>query len=191
MAFNPNYFIHAGNVLSLIAYSVRDILWLRLFTVAAALITLPYFVLQPTPLWEPIIWSGVFGAINLVQSLLLIRERRPVKLSDEEEEVRRLALPDLSPRKVLQVLSIGSWITADVAERFIESGKHVKAAWLIIRGKVRVTQGERLLGELVPGQIVGSALTFTGVPPVIDASAAEPVRAVRMGNWNSRILSRF
>ena len=188
MAFNPNYFIHAGNVLLLIAYSVRDILWLRLFAVAAALITLPYFVLQPTPLWEPIIWSAVFGAINLVQSLLLIRERRPVKLSDEEEEVRRVALPELSPRKVLQVLSIGSWITADVGERFIESGKHVEAAWLIIRGKVRVTQGERLLGDLVPGQIVGSTLTFTGVPPVVDASAAEPVRAVR---WEIGTLESY
>ena len=41
MAFNPNYFIHAGNVLLLIAYRVRDILWLRLVAVAAALITIP------------------------------------------------------------------------------------------------------------------------------------------------------
>src|SRR5881398_2146862 len=50
-SFNPNYFIHAGNVLLLVAYSVRDILWLRLFAVAAALISIPYFVLQPTMLW--------------------------------------------------------------------------------------------------------------------------------------------
>lgn len=179
MAFNPNYFIHAGNVLLLVAYSVRDILWLRLFAVAAALITIPYFVLQPIPLWEPIIWSAVFGTINLVQSLLLIRERRPVKLSDEEEEVRRLALPALSPRKVLQVLSIGSWITAEAGERFIESGKRIEAVWLILRGKVRVTYGERILGDLIPGEIVGSALLLTGVTPVVDASASEPVRAVR------------
>jgi hypothetical protein len=42
-SLNPNYFIHAANVLLLVAYSVRDILWLRLFAVAAALILLPYF----------------------------------------------------------------------------------------------------------------------------------------------------
>ena len=30
-SFNPNYFIHAANVLLVVAYSVRDILWLRLF----------------------------------------------------------------------------------------------------------------------------------------------------------------
>jgi hypothetical protein len=32
-AFSPDYFIHAANVLLLVAYSVRDILWLRLFAV--------------------------------------------------------------------------------------------------------------------------------------------------------------
>ncbi len=26
-SFNPNYFIHAANVLLVVAYSVRDILW--------------------------------------------------------------------------------------------------------------------------------------------------------------------
>jgi len=31
-----------------VAYSVRDILWLRMFAVAASLIAIPYFVLQPT-----------------------------------------------------------------------------------------------------------------------------------------------
>ena len=50
-SFFPNYFIHAANVLLLVAYSVRDILWLRLFAVVAALIPIPYFVLQPTTLW--------------------------------------------------------------------------------------------------------------------------------------------
>jgi hypothetical protein len=47
---NPNYFIHAANVLLLVAYTVRDILWLRLFALASSLIAMPYFALQPTPL---------------------------------------------------------------------------------------------------------------------------------------------
>ena len=46
--FRPDYFIHAANILLLIAYSVRDVLWLRLFAVAASLIAIPYYVLQPT-----------------------------------------------------------------------------------------------------------------------------------------------
>src|SRR4026209_320079 len=97
----PDYFIHAANVLLLIAYSVRDVLWLRLFAVAASLIAIPFYVFQPTVLWAPLGWSVVFACINLFQSWLLFVERRPVKLTPEEEEIRRLAFQDLSPRKVL------------------------------------------------------------------------------------------
>jgi len=68
MTVNPNYFIHAANVLLLVAYTVRDILWLRLFALASSLIATPYFALQPTPLWEALGWSVLFAAINLFQS---------------------------------------------------------------------------------------------------------------------------
>src|SRR5438046_9379896 len=131
-SFNPNYFIHAANVLLVVAYSVRDILWLRLFAVAASLISIPYFVLQPTMLWAPLSWSVVFAAINSLQSWRLFIERRPVKLTPEEEGIRGLVFGDLTPRKVLQVLSIGSWTTLEVGERLIESGNLPDAIFLIV-----------------------------------------------------------
>src|SRR5580698_1677446 len=156
-SFNPNYFLHAANVLLLVAYSVRDILWLRLFAVTASLISIPYFLLQPAPLWVPIGWSSVFAAINLLQSWRLFVERRPVKLTPEEEQARRLFFGDLPTRKVLQVLSIGSWTTAERGEQLLERGKCPTAASLIVRGRVRVTKDGALLGNLVEGDIVGSA----------------------------------
>jgi hypothetical protein len=185
---NPNYFIHAGNILLLVAYSVRDILWLRLFAVASALIALPYFALQPTPLWVPIGWSVLFAGINLFQSCRLFMERRPVKLTVEEEDVRKLAFEGLQPRKVLQVLSIGSWTTVEAGERLIERGKSVEAVSLIIRGRVQVTSEERVLGELVAGNLVGSALLLSGIPADVDAVASEPVRAMR---WDVGTLERY
>src|ERR1700756_2547857 len=116
-SFNPNYFLHAANVLLLVAYSVRDILWLRLFAVASAMIAIPYFALQPAPLWVPIGWSALFSSINLFQSWRIFIERRPVKLSPDEERIRRLVFGDLAPRKVLQLLSVGAWTTARMGER--------------------------------------------------------------------------
>jgi CRP-like cAMP-binding protein len=187
-SFNPNYFIHAANILLVVAYSVRDILWLRLFAVAASLITIPYFVLQPTMLWAPLCWSVVFAAINSVQSWRLFIERRPVKLTSEEEEIRRLAFRDLPHRKVLQVLSIGSWTTLDVGERLIESGKLPDTVSLIVRGKVRVTNDGRVLGELVAGDFVGSALIFSGIPADVNAVTVEPGRAMR---WEFGTLQRY
>jgi CRP-like cAMP-binding protein len=187
-SFNPNYFIHAANALLLVAYSVRDILWLRLFALASSLIAIPYFALQATPMRAPITWSAVFAAINLFQSWHLLLERRPVKLTPEEEDVRRLAFEDLSPRKVLQVISIGSWIIAEMGEQLLERGKRVESILLLVRGKVRITTGERVLGELVAGHIVGSALVLSGVPAEVDAVALEPVRALC---WDVGTLERY
>jgi CRP-like cAMP-binding protein len=187
-SFNPNYFIHAANVLLVVAYSVRDILWLRLFAVGASFISIPYFVLQPTTLWAPLSWSVVFAAINLVQSWRLFMERRPVKLTPEEEEIRRLVFGNLPPRKVLQVLSIGFWTTLEVGERLIESGRLPGTVSLIVRGKVRVTRDGRVLGELIAGDFVGSALILSGIPAEVDAVTVEPGRAMR---WEVPALERY
>lgn len=187
-SFFPNYFIHAANVLLLIAYSVRDILWLRLFAVGAALISIPYFVLQPTTLWAPLSWSVVFAAINLLQSWRLFMERREVKLTPEEEDIRRLVFRDLPPRKVLQVLSIGSWTTLEVGQRLIEKGKLPETVSLIVRGKVRVTRDGRVLADLIAGDFVGSALILSGIPAEADAVTMEPGRAMR---WEVGALERY
>jgi hypothetical protein len=185
---NSNYFIHAANVLLLVAYSVRDILWLRLFAVGAALISIPYFLLQPTKLWAPLSWSVVFAAINLFQSWRLFIERRPVKLTPDEEDIRRLVFRDLPPRKVLQVLSIGSWTTLEVGERLIEQGKLPETVSVIVRGKVRVTRDGRVLGDLVAGDFVGSALILSGIPAEADAVTVESGRAMR---WEVGALERY
>jgi len=188
MSISSDYFIHAGNILLLVAYSVRDILWLRLFAVAAALMSIPYFALQPVVLWAPVGWTILFAAINLLQSARLFMERRPIKMTAEEAEVRRLVFRDLPPRKVLQVLSIGSWTTVERGARMLESGKIPDTVSLIVHGKVRVTENDRVIGEMGAGNIVGSALILTGGPANVDAIAEEPIRSVR---WQLETLQKY
>jgi CRP-like cAMP-binding protein len=184
----PDYFIHAANILLLVAYSVRDILWLRLFAVAASVMSIPYFLLQPTTLWAPLGWTVGFAGINLVQSWRLFMERQPVKLTAEEEEVRRLAFKNLPSRKFLQLLSIGSWVTAQPGERMIESGKAPGAVWLIVSGKVRVAKDGRVVGALGAGQLVGSALILSGLQADVEAVVEDPLRAMR---WQVDTLERY
>ena len=139
-------------------------------------------------LWAPLSWTVLFAAINSLQSWRLFIERRPVKLTSEEEEIRRLVFRDLPHRKVLQILSIGSWTTLGVGERLIENGKRPDAVSLIVRGKVRVTKDGRVLDELVAGDFVGSALILSGMPAEVDAVIVEPGRAMR---WEVGALERY
>jgi hypothetical protein len=71
------------------------------------------------------------------------RERRPVKLTSEEEEVHRLAFGDLPAREVLRVLSIGSGIMAGLADtspKLLHSAEQRPprnlAAWLPVSANV-------------------------------------------------------
>jgi Popeye protein conserved region len=178
-AFSPDYFIHAANVLLLVAYSVRDILWLRLFAVGASVISIPYFLLQPTTLRAPLVWTVVFAGINLLQSWRLFIERRPVQLSPEEEEVRRLVFSDLPHRKVLQVLNIGSWTTAAAGERLIVRGTLPDAVLLILRGTVQVARNGQIIGDLHSGEFVGSSLILSGVTPDVDQELRSLERTAR------------
>src|SRR5260370_36665817 len=145
---NLDSYIHAANILLLAAYSVSDILWLRRFAVASSVAAIPYFLFQPKPLWAAFGWSVLFTGINIFQSWRLVLERRPVKLTSEEEDVRRLLFKDLHPRKVLRVLSLGSWATAAPGERLLEQGRPVESLSLIVRGTVQVNKEGRVLGEL-------------------------------------------
>ena len=186
--YSPDYFIHGANILLLVAYSVRDMLWLRLFAVAASVVSIPYFLLQPTTLWAPLAWTIGFAGINLLQSWRLFMERQPVKLTAEEAEVRRLVFQDLPPRKVLHVLSIGSWVTAESGERLMESGVVPDAVSLIVSGKVRLTKDGQFIGVLGAGQIVGSTLILSGLQSDVEAVVESPVRAIR---WQVDTLERY
>jgi Cyclic nucleotide-binding domain len=183
-----DWFIHAANILLLAAYSVRDILWLRALAVTSAIAAIPYFLLQPTPLWAAFAWSVLFTGINIFQLWRLILERRPVKLTPEEEQVRQLAFRDLPTKKVLQVISLGEWASGSPGEQLIERGKPLESIALIVRGKVQATENGRLLGELGPGEIVGSALLLSGAPAEIDAVTTEATRTLR---WNAATLEKY
>jgi Cyclic nucleotide-binding domain len=185
---NLNWFLHAANIILVVGYSVSDILWLRLLAATASLISLPFYFLQPTTLWAPILWTILFAGINLFQSWRLYVERRPVQLTPEEEQVRRLAFPELPPRKLLQALDLGVWTTEAPGKHLIESGKIPESIALLVQGKVRITRAERVLGDLTAGDFVGSALLMTGVPAEVDAVVTEPARAV---SWQVATLQTY
>jgi hypothetical protein len=187
-SINPNHFIHVANVLLLFAYCLRDMLWLRLLALASSLCAIPYFLLQPTPLWAPLSWTIVFATVNMVQAWRVYAERRPVKLTLEEEEVRRLAFEDLPARKALQVISLGSWSTINPGERLLERGRRPSKLFLIVHGTVHLKREEQHIADLVPGNLVGSALLLAGASSEVDAVAAGPVRTMC---WELETLNRY
>jgi hypothetical protein len=183
-----DYLVHFSNILLLVAYSVRDILWLRWFAVASALTGMPYYLLQGTVLWPPVVWGLVFTAINLYQITRIYLERLPVVLSEDEQKLYDLSFRSLHPREFVSLSLVGEWKSADADERVVAEGKPVSGLCIPITGSAEVRkQGERI-AALRPGQIIGTSLALTGDPSPVDVTFTEPARYMR---WSLPSLRRF
>ena len=189
MSVHPiDYLVHFSNILLLVSYSVRNILWLRWFAVAAALTNMPYFLYQPNILWPPILWAGVFTAINLYQIWRIYLERRPVTLSADEWTLYDMGFHSLTPRDFVALVMVGSWADAAPGDKMLREGEPVSSVSIAIRGTVRVRRQDRELGLLEQGHLVGTAVALVGKPSPFDATFTEPGRYI---TWPIAKVRRF
>jgi Popeye protein conserved region len=189
MSVHPaDYLVHFSNLLLLVAYSVRDILWLRWFAVAAALTNIPYFLVQGTVLWPPVLWALVFTAINLFQITRIYLERRPVVLSKDEQALYDLGFRSLRPREFVSLSLVGEWKNAQAGERIVTEGQPVSHLCIAITGGAEVHKQRERIGTLSPGHIIGTALALTGDPSPVDITFIEPAHYMR---WSLPSLRRF
>ena len=88
-----DYLINFANVVYLVAYFMRDIRWLRAFTVLAAGLLAAYFYLRPEPVMAAVYWNLFFGGLNAYQLLRLAVEtpRRPRARRTSGPPLRRWA----------------------------------------------------------------------------------------------------
>jgi hypothetical protein len=73
-----------------VAFSVRDVLKLRILAIVGEGLTLPYYYFQHEKLWPPIFWGAAFMIVNAIRIVAIALERRPVVL--KEEQLYRVAL---------------------------------------------------------------------------------------------------
>ena len=172
------YFIHIANVLYLFSYSMRDILWLRILTIAAACFMIPYFYFQPEPLYPPILWNLIFMILNLFWIVRLLLERRPVKLSDDELQLCQIAFRTLTPREIKKILKLSSWENADPGECFVSKDEPLERLILIYSGTADVNVDGNKVGELQAGQFIGELGYFTDEVAAADVVATEATRYV-------------
>ena len=170
--------VHFGNVLMLVSYSVRNMLWLRWFAVASALTVVPYYAVQEKILWPPVFWAAVFTLINLYQIARLYAERRPVVLSADEQKLYDLGFKALRPREFLSLVLLGQWKDAASGTEVLSEGAPVPAVSIATAGAIDVRRQGKSLARLQPGQIIGSALALTDAPSPVSACFVESGRYI-------------
>jgi len=185
-AHAAEYLVNFSNMLLLVSYSVRDILWLRWFAVAAALTNIPYFLSQPDVLWPPVLWGLVFTAINLYQILRIYLERRPVVFSEDEQKLYDMGFRSLRPREFVSLVLAGEWKNAAAGDQVLAEGKPVSSICVAISGTVQIRKQGKDLAAVKPGHVIGTALALTGDPSPVDATFTETARYMCWPLYNIR-----
>jgi hypothetical protein len=180
--------IHIANVLFLLSYLVKDILWLRVLTVVASIPLVIFYFLQPAPLWAAIGWNAIFTLINVYQVYVLVLERRPVALLANEQRLYQLAFRTLTPREFVKLLRLAKWEDAPAAQRIVARGEDLDRVMVIFSGKTAVEVEGRIVVHLKEGQFIGEMSFITGERPTADVVAVEETRIV---SWPKRELRAF
>lgn len=153
---NAIVWLNISNVLYLVSYSVRDILWLRILTVVAATLLVPYYAMQHPPLRAAIAWSGVFILINFYWIIRLMIERRPVHFTPDEARLRDLSFPSLTPRETRDLYAAGVWDDVAAEKSLVKHDRDSDRFSVILRGDADVLYRATTISQLGEGQFVGN-----------------------------------
>ena len=97
--------IHAANVLYLVSFLCRDMLWLRVMTCFGLVLGVIFFTTCSTPLYGPAGWHVVFLGINFYQIYRLIQVRRQMRLPTDRLVASESAVEDLSRDELVDLLT--------------------------------------------------------------------------------------
>jgi Popeye-like protein len=183
-----DFLFHLANILHVFSYLVTDILWLRVLAVVGGFCYLAWTLTTPTPNVSVIGWTLVYNTINMVQIGRLWHERRPLRLSAEEQALYAAAFRTLTPREFQRLMAAGTWQDAPAKEILIEEGARPGRMLVLAAGRAVVKAHGRVVAVLQPGQFAGEMSFLTGAATTAAVEVVEPARFV---SWATADLERF
>jgi CRP-like cAMP-binding protein len=185
---DAQFLFHTANVLFLFAYAVRGILPLRLLAIAANVCALVYYLVQPQVSKIHVMWGSVYISINVLHVALLLYERRPVRLNEEELALYRMVFRSLTPGEFQKLLKLARWHTGQSGEVMARKGEFLNGIAIIVSGSADVLDEGRKKAQLGAGNFVGEMSFVKGDAATADVVITGPTRYV---SWARKDLLTF
>ena len=174
----------------LAAFLAKDIVWLRLLTVTGNFIVIPYYLYSfEFPLWNTIVWLGIYTIINLVMLFIIYLESRSVKLSDAEQKIYDLIFKSIEPREFKKLIDHGSWEELQPELKLVTRDTELESLMLVVEGEAEVVlkNGDHLI--IPTGGFIGEQSFITGGKTSADVSTGKESTTIL--RWNSQNLRKY
>lgn len=176
----PELVGHVGYLLTLAAYLVRDILVLRTLIVVACVTMALYFSVAVNEIaWTPFLWQIALLGVNLVWIGLLIKERRGLHFSAEEQELHETLFREFNAVEFMKLVRAGRWLDLQPGDVLTRRGDRVDDLYLVTTGEVEVDRGEgygRL--RVRDGTMIGEMSFVSQQHATATVTAVQPTRCL-------------
>jgi len=170
---------HLASVLTMIAYLLKDILWLRLLTILSCFAGIAFVYFVPAePLWTVIYWNILFAVINIVQIAIIIKERAGVHFSEEEKELHETLFKSFAPFEFMKLMRVGQWREAQAGEVLAVDQQPLDAVMLIYNGLAGVEKDGKEVAKLKDGNFIGEVSFITEGVATATVRALMPTRYI-------------
>ena len=178
-----------ASILTMAAYLLRDILWLRFLTILSCFagIVFGYFVRQG-PLWTYISWNVLFVIINTVQIAIIVKERTGIRFTEEEKELHETLFKKFAPFEFMKLMRIAEWRQVAPGEIVMTEGQQLDEVMMIYNGLLAVEVNGEKKAELQDGHFMGEVSFVSGGAATATVRAIEPTRYIA---WPKREIDRL
>ena len=180
---------HLSYTLTGLSFIMRDILLLRVLSIASCTMGIVYGYLVPEgPLWLVIFWLIVFLAINVGRIVSLMLERRGVSFSEEEQELYRTIFHRFAPVEFMKLIRLGEWRTVEPGARLAIQGEALEDLKLIFNGEVAVERDGGEVARSRDGTLIGEMSYVQGGDATATVRVLRPTRYV---SWPRKELRKL
>ncbi len=178
--------IHLAYLITFVALAIRDVLFLRIVLSFANVLQVVYqYGFNDNP--DIAVWNALFLIINIIQVVKLIKERAPIKIPDDIEDIYRTKFSDMTHREFLYFWSLGK--QRDVEDcSIIKEGEYQKNLFLILSGNASVSRDDRVIATLHRPEFVGEISFITREPASANVDADGRLYYIE---WNQDELRRM
>ena len=178
-------FLHCSYLLTLLALSIRGIFWLRI------VLTVSQFGHLINAYMNDDInkggWTIIFIIINLVQIMIIFRERRELFIPEQIRDLYENIFHTKTSREFLHFWDKGKLMHVD-NKTLISQGDNQENLMLVLNGTAEVIRNDKKIATLERGQFIAEISYITGKPASADVLVSNDLTYYV---WDKKSLSEL
>lgn len=166
----------------LFAYLMRDIILLRIFTLISGTAGILYYIyisLYGRWMWVDIFWETLFILVNLVQLIILVRNKRAIHLTDEESDIyAKYFSKNFTKEDFYKLIRLGTIMRADPGEQLVMQGEKVLRLVFLCEGAADIIVDNEDVGVCKNGNFIGEMSFISNKPASATVRISETARYI-------------